>query len=110
MDAVAIVCNMSAFSPDERQRYLTLRAKVMESVQQVTETPRGFRAGLAGTVAAGEIAEWITLEQRCCPFLELSIHPAGDTTQWLDLEGGAGVKELLRAEFDALRAPTGPAR
>jgi hypothetical protein len=101
---------MGAFSPDERQRYGTLRARVMDAVQQVMETPRGFRACLAGTVAAGEIEEWISLERRCCPFLELSLRPAGDTLLWLDLEGGAGVKELLRAEFDALRAPHGPAR
>ena len=108
--AAAIVCNMSAFSPEEQQRYRALRAKVMEAVQQVVETPRGFRARLAGAVSAGEIAEWISLEQRCCPFLELVVRPADDQIHWLDLEGGAGVKELLRAEFDALRAPNAPAR
>ena len=105
------MCTMGAFSPDERRRYQALRATVMDAVQQVMETPRGFRVCLPGTIAADEIAEWIGLEQRCCPFLELSVHhPSGDTSQWLDLEGGAGVKELLRAEFVALRAPTGPAR
>ena len=108
--AMAIACNLGAFSPDERQRYHALRARVMDAVQHATETPRGFRASVSGIVSAGDIAEWISLEQRCCPFLELRLHPAaGDRTHWLDLEGGAGVKELLREEFDALRAVNDPA-
>ena len=69
--AATIVCNMSAFSPEEQQRYRALRAKVMEA---------------------------------------LVVRPADDQLHWLDLEGGAGVKELLRAEFDALRAPNALAR
>ena len=108
--AIPLACDMSAFSDAERQHYHALRAKVVEAVEDVTETPRGFRARLGPTVTAREIAEWMALEQRCCPFLELVVRPADDQIHWLDLEGDAGVKELLRAEFEALRAPNAPAR
>src|SRR3989442_1119831 len=52
----------------------------------------------------------LEFQQRGCPFLELVVRPADDQIHWLDLEGDAGVKELLRAEFEALRAPNAPAR
>ena len=105
--AIPLACDMSAFSDAERQHYHALRAKVMEAVEDVTETPRGFRARLGPTVTAREIAEWMALEQRCCPFLDLGLRLTSDRARWLELEGGDGVKALLRGEFKALRDPNG---
>jgi hypothetical protein len=98
---------MSAFSDAERHHYHALRAKVVEAVEDVTETPRGFRVRLGPTVTPQETAEWMALEQRCCPFLDLGLRLSGDRTRWLELEGGDGVKALLRGEFKALRDPNG---
>jgi hypothetical protein len=101
--AVPVACDMSAFSPDERQRYQTLRTKIMDAIEEVVETPSGFRGRLGHSVQAGEIAEWMSLEQRCCPFLELGLRLTSDRGRWLELQGGTGVKDLVRAEFAAMR-------
>ena len=103
---VPVVCDMGAFSPDERQRYQTLRTKVMNGIEEVFETPSGFRGRVGQGIQAGEIAEWMSLERRCCPFLDLGLRLTKDRAQWLELQGGPDAKELLRAEFAVLRAPT----
>ena len=103
--AVPVACDMSAFSKDERQRYQTLRTKVMNGIEEVVETPSGFRGRVGQGIQAGEIAEWMSLERRCCPFLDLGLRLTSDRAQWLELQGGPDAKELLRAEFAMLRAP-----
>jgi hypothetical protein len=103
--AVPVACDMSAFSMDERQRYQALRTKVMNAIEEVLETPSGFRGRVGQSVQAGEIAEWMSLERRCCPFLDLGLRLTSDRGQWLELQGGPDVKELVRAEFAVLRAP-----
>ena len=103
--AVPVACDMTAFSMDERQRYQTLRTKVMNAIEEVLETPSGFRGRVGQSVQPGEIAEWMSLERRCCPFLDLGLCLTGDRGQWLEMHGGPDVKELLRAEFEVLRAP-----
>ena len=42
--------------------------------------------------------DWLLLERRCCPFLqlELSFEPS-DGPVWLRFRGGPGVKEFLAA-------------
>jgi len=94
--AVPIACDMSAFSPDERQRYDALRAKVMNAIEDVIEMPSGFRGRFGPGIVASDIAEWMALERRCCPFLELGLRLTLDGSQWLELEGGAGVKEVVQ--------------
>jgi hypothetical protein len=93
---------MNAFTADERRRYDALRAKVTGAIDRVTELPNGFRCRLGLLVTAGEAAEWMALEQRCCPFLTLTLELEEGAT-WLALTGGAGVKDVLESEFDVLR-------
>ena len=50
--AVPIACDMSAFSPDERQRYHALRPKIVNAIENVIETPTGFRTHTSSMVAA----------------------------------------------------------
>jgi hypothetical protein len=102
--AVPVACDMSAFSPDERRRYHALRPTVMNALEDVIETPNGFRGRVGPGVLAGEIAEWMALERRCCPFLELGLRLTADGGRWLELQGGTGVKELVQAGFAGLRA------
>jgi hypothetical protein len=55
-----------------------------------------------------EIAEWVDLEARCCPFLDfgLGVRGKGTGSVALALTGGPGVKEFLKMEF-ALVQETG---
>ena len=51
------------------------------------------------------IAELVTLERRCCPFLDFNIElrPAAEKLS-LHLSGGAGVKDFLRQELSGIFA------
>jgi hypothetical protein len=47
-----------------------------------------------------ELAEFVLLERRCCPFLnfEITLHEGEDSIA-VHLSGREGVKEFLAAEF-----------
>jgi hypothetical protein len=102
-----IACDMTAFTPDERRRYDALRARVTAAFEDVAELSNGYRVRLGSATVAGEVAEWMTLEQRCCPFIELTLQMKEGGTVWLELTGRPGVKEVLASEFAALRV-SGP--
>ena len=44
------------------------------------------------------LAEWVTLEQRCCPFLDFSLETGRDGVM-LRLTGPEGTPEFLREEL-----------
>lgn len=94
-----IACDLSAFSLDERRRYDVLRASVISALKEVVKTDAGFQLRLDAALAPRDIAEWMALERRCCPFLEAGFTLKPDDTTWVELSGPAGVKDLLRQEF-----------
>jgi hypothetical protein len=90
---------MAAFSTEERDRHHALRAKVTGAIDQVVELPNGFRSRLSRGATAAEVGEWMSLEQRCCPFLDIGLRLDAGGTMWLELTGRPGVKSLLESEF-----------
>jgi hypothetical protein len=55
-----------------------------------------------------DVAEWISMERLCCPFLTFQLETSGSEADYsLRVSGPTGVKDLLRAEFpgDADRDP-----
>lgn len=64
--------------------------------QAVNELPDGFALRLrpdAGVFA--QVAEWITLERRCCPFLTLALEWSARDVVTLSLRGEPEVKAFL---------------
>jgi hypothetical protein len=53
-------------------------------------------------VSLPDIAEWATLEHRCCPFLNIAVVLKPDDTRWVELGGSVPIKEFLRGEFSAV--------
>jgi len=103
MEEVVLACNMSVFNRDQRERYEHLAERIFTSPRSIRELADGYAFELADDPSLlVAVAEWITLERLCCPFLsfELSLAPNDDAT--LSLRGPSGVKEFLRAEFRAL--------
>jgi hypothetical protein len=98
-----LACNMTAFTPDDRRRYDALRARVMAAIDDVIELPNGYRARLGSGASVGETAEWISLEQRCCPFIEMTLQLNEGGAVWIELTGRPGVKEILASEFAVFR-------
>ena len=83
-----IACDMNALDREERDRYQLLLKRLAPF--EATEIADGYEISVdAGKLA--ELAEWISLESRCCPFLKFEVA--------LRLTGGDGVKEFLAAEF-----------
>jgi len=96
MSDVAFACRLDVFDVSERQRYQGLRATMKAAVEETRELPDGYAVRL--TSDAGlfrQVAEWITLERRCCPFLALALDWSASDAIWLRVTGGPGVKESL---------------
>src|SRR5262245_42089324 len=101
MESRPIACDMSALSRDERQRYDTLRSRVLATVESVTATAASFQFRLGSAVTAQDVAEWMSLEHRCCPFLTIALAIRSDDTR---LERGAyrHTKDLLSEQFSSV--------
>ncbi len=98
-----IACNLSVFSRAERTRHLQLIAMLKEKVVDFRETQDGY-AFRYGPDLLAPLAEWTTLETRCCPFIDfqLELEPQPGGAAWLRLRGDAMVKEFISTEFEPL--------
>jgi hypothetical protein len=94
-----IVCNLNAFTPEQKRRHGALSKKLHGSVTSTRELDAGFALKLSNTkITVPEAGEWMLLEFKCCPFLEIALEPDAGAL-WLRLTGRAGVKEFLRGEL-----------
>jgi hypothetical protein len=100
--SVNFVCNLGVMNPEERARYLALSRKLMDAGGERRELDNGYAFELAQKISIVEIAEWMTFERRCCPFLNLQIEAEPNAGPiWLRMTGAGGVKEFIRAEIGA---------
>jgi len=92
---------MKAIGPTERPRYDSLMKKIKKAVKRQRELTEGYAWDLDGTIASmPEVAESVTLERRCCPFLTLQLEASGDGPDYsVKLLGPEGVKAFLVSEF-----------
>lgn len=85
---------MTALSAAERQRYNSLRPRVLEALDHVEEMPTGFLLRIGGSVSVAEVAEWAEMEHRCCAFLDIDLSLRADGTTWVQLGGSAAIKSF----------------
>ena len=109
-----LACRLEALSPARRVRHQKLTGLLQHAVVGARELPDGWELALdlsrlpadaqGGPVCVVEIAEWVDLEARCCPFLDFGVHVRGRSTGSLALAltGGPGVKEFLGVEFSLI--------
>ena len=97
----AFVCNLGVMNEEERARYIALSRKLMSAGKERRELERGFAFRLAAEkIALVEVAEWVTFERRCCPFLNLEIEAEpNDGPVWLRMTGAEGIKQFILAEI-----------
>ncbi len=91
-----IACNLEAMSDSERQRHHELRGAIEANMAAVEETLEGLTFRFASdSKMILQLAEFITLERLCCPFLHFSleVEPNGGPL-YLRLMGGQGDKSL----------------
>jgi len=94
-------CNLKAFNTGENQRYASLTKQLRSAVLEERELDDGYAFRISvGRFSPATIAEWIALEQKCCPFFEFGLRFEADQGPvWLHLTGRPGVKEVIRDEF-----------
>jgi hypothetical protein len=101
-DQLPLVCTPDALNADERRRYDQVRGQLAAFQQGIDEFPDGYGLRFPGKAAVLRLlAEFITLERRCCPFLDFTLEvPAGGADVTLRLSGRtAGTKDFLRQEM-----------
>ena len=98
-----IACNLTAIGLRQRPRYNDLMKRLRSAVRNQSELPNGYAYQLdQEAITWTEVAEWISREWLCCPFLKFKLSVTGQQTDWLlTLTGPEGVKALLQAEFPA---------
>ena len=91
-----LVCRLDIFDGPEKLRYEVLREAMKAAVEEIREVAEGYAARLRpDPTLFRQVAEWITLERRCCPFLGLGLNWSESDAVWLSFTGGPGVKAFL---------------
>lgn len=101
IDEAPYACKPNAIKAEDKPRYRELAKKVKSGREEVKETPEGYALRFpADSLSIREIAEFITFERECCPFIHFEIIVEKDNgAVWLRMEGGEEVKEILSGEF-----------
>ena len=106
----AFVCNVGALTAAQRERHQKLGRMLRSAVVEKVELENGYVFALdlgrlpadsaGGAFCVVEVAEWVDLESRCCPFLSfgIEVEPNGKTVR-LRLTGARGVKAFLESEL-----------
>jgi hypothetical protein len=104
-DPDPLVCDLSLLSRSERDRLMELTGELFGGVREVRELSDGyeFRYPDASGELIAELAEWISLDRKCCSFLKHGIftEPHRDHA-WLHLTGPVGAKESIAADVERL--------
>ncbi|SRR5712692_7629210 len=96
-----IACNFTALSTEQRAHRQALAQHMHAATQEICELPDGYAFRFpADPALCLRVAEFMTLERRCCPFFTFALelqHEGGP--MWLRLTGRYGVKQFLQAEL-----------
>lgn len=92
-------CDMSGLTRDERAHHRELSQSLFAAVNERRELPDGYGFRLPPAKLM-PLAEWISVERRCCPFLTFEIEQLRDQgALWLRITGADGVKPFIVEEF-----------
>jgi hypothetical protein len=96
-----IACNLKAIEAEQRPRYHSLMTRVRAAIRERNSCEDGYAYELdSADITLPEMAEWMSMERRCCPFLKIQLSAAGNQEgRVLTLTGPKGVKALLEIEF-----------
>jgi hypothetical protein len=96
-----LTCNIDGIPPEDRARYTQLFEALRHAIQEKRELSDGYALRLdTAQFSTDQALEWIELERKCCPFLELEVRwDIEKGPVWLHLKGPEGVKEFISDEF-----------
>lgn len=98
------VCNMTALSQNQRERYKEILENLSDSRQSIKELGDGYAFRFkADAQLIMDAAEFIVYERLCCPFFNFELAVEQDTNRlWLRLRGQDRIKEFIRSEFNLI--------
>ena len=98
---MGFACDRLALSESERHRHRDLLQRLRPAANDIQEVADGYRFHLNGSsVTLVEVAEWVALERRCCPFLAFQLQTSGgESTIVLSVTGPDGVKSFIDSEL-----------
>jgi hypothetical protein len=100
-----VTCRLDALTQRERVREREILTEHLVATLETRERDDGyaFRYGSDPALFA-RMAELVTLEHRCCPFLDFRLEWGGaDEGPWLYITGGARVKSFVAETFGSAR-------
>ena len=97
-----LVCNMGVFTLAQRASHILNTTRLIRAVQSVHEVENGYEFTFpTETKLISTIAEFISKERLCCPFLKFTLQVMPNNKPLsLSLTGPLGTQEFLQAEFD----------
>ncbi len=97
-----LVCNMDVFTSTQREAHIQTTTELIQAVQSVQEVKNGYEFTFPNeTEFISKIAEFISNERLCCPFLKFTLNILSNREPVsLSLTGPLGTQEFLRAEFN----------
>lgn len=98
-EETALACNPSALNKEQLARYGALTKQLIATKQEVSELADGYTLHYpANPQSIKDVAEFVTYERLCCPFLNFEMAVEGENLL-LRLKGKDGVKEFIKMEF-----------
>lgn len=96
-----LVCNMDVFTSAQRESHIRTTTELIRAIQSVQGVENGYELWFPNeTEFIIQIAEFISNERLCCPFLKFNLNVASDKEPVsFTLTGPIGTQEFLRAEF-----------
>jgi len=94
-------CDLKALTGPERRQYASLSKQLAGAVVEHRELSDGYAFLISSQrLSPVELAQWIVLEQKCCPFFGFELRLTAERGPvWLHLTGRPGVKDFIRQEF-----------
>ena len=98
--AETFACDLKALTPEQRKLHQKLSHDLGSAVTMRRELPDGYTFRIdSAKMPVVDIAQWITFEHRCCPFVVFRLEVQRDEIVSLSLQGVAGVKKFIETEF-----------
>src|SRR5947209_635852 len=100
LHAETFACDLKALTPEQRKLHQKLSHDLGSAVTGRRELPDGYTFRIdSAKMPVVDIAQWITFEHRCCPFVVFRLEVQRDEIVSLSLQGVAGVKKFIETEF-----------
>jgi hypothetical protein len=100
MSEMPLVCNLDAMTPAQRTRHQALAELLKLQIGNAHEDPDGWRWQYDySPETCLHIAEFITLERLCCPFLHFKLEVSPQGVLSLYFGGSTEIKEFARLEM-----------